>query len=102
MANNHARTFIAGSLNLGSYCAMRVIVPLIIYFPLSLSFTLVSLAFSLPFGGKYSHGAGFMAAWMFSYLGMAATGLSLESMITILTAQLTPFFLFLLVRVLLC
>ncbi|THH26331.1 hypothetical protein EUX98_g7852 [Antrodiella citrinella] len=97
VANNHARTLIAPSLNLGSYLAMRVLVPLAMYIPLSLSFNLISLAFGLPFGGKYSPGAGFMIAWVFVWLGLAAVALSLEAMVTVLTVQFIPYFLFVLI-----
>ena len=55
MAHTHARTLIASRLTLVSYCAARVVVPLLVYIPLSLSFTLISVAFGLPFGGKYVH-----------------------------------------------
>ncbi|KAH8105297.1 hypothetical protein BXZ70DRAFT_515852 [Cristinia sonorae] len=94
MAHNHARIAIAPRLDLWSYCGVRIAVPLIMYLPLSLSFTLISLAFHLPFGGKYSFGTGFIVAWAYTYLGMMALGLSLESMITILRANFVPFFLF--------
>ncbi|TCD67708.1 hypothetical protein EIP91_012004 [Steccherinum ochraceum] len=97
MANNHARSLIAPNLSLGSYCLLRVFIPLAIYWPISLGFNLISLAFDLPFGGKYSYGTGFIVAWVYTYLGLAALGLSLESMITILTGQFTPFFLFVLI-----
>ena len=37
--------------------------------------------------------------YVFVYLGMAALGLALEAMITILTPKFVPFFLFILVRI---
>ena len=38
-----------------------------------------------------------MLAFVFFYIGMAALGLSLEAMITILTPKFVPYFLFILV-----
>lgn len=43
-----------------------------------------------------------MLFFVFVYLGMAALGMSLESMITVLTPRYVPFFLFTLVRPSLC
>ena len=40
-----------------------------------------------------------MLTFVFVYLGMAALGLALEAMITILTPKFVPFFLFILVRI---
>lgn len=48
---------------------------------------------------RFGAGAGFMVFWVYIYLGMAALGLSIEAMITILTPRFTPFFLFTLVRI---
>ena len=52
MAHSAARTVIAPRLKLFSYLFLRLAVPFIAYVPLSLSYTLVSVAFGLPFGGK--------------------------------------------------
>lgn len=49
---------------------------------------------------RFGLGAGFMISWVYIYLGMAALGLSIEAMITILTPRFAPFFLFLLVGLL--
>lgn len=48
---------------------------------------------------RYSKAGGFFLAFVYFYLGMAALGLSLEAMITILTPVFTPFFLFTLVSI---
>ena len=46
---------------------------------------------------RYSEAGGFFLASVYFYLGMAALGLALEAMITLLTPVFTPFFLFTLV-----
>ncbi|KAI0347315.1 hypothetical protein BDW22DRAFT_1322516 [Trametopsis cervina] len=94
MAHSAARTIIAPRLKLSDYLALRLIVPTLAYLPLSLSYTLVSVAFGLPFGGKYSYVGGFFMTFLFVYLGMTALGLSLEAMITLLTPKFIPYFLF--------
>ena len=48
---------------------------------------------------RFGEGAGFILSFFYIYLGMAALGLSLEAMITLLTPRFIPFFLFILVRV---
>jgi hypothetical protein len=53
MAHSAARTIIAPRLKVWDYFAIRLIVPMLAYLPLSLSYTLVNLAFHLPFGGKW-------------------------------------------------
>lgn len=115
MANSTARAIVAPHMAFLPYLALRLAVPLIAYLPLSMSYALVNLAFKLPLGTKsvacfisyphcayiarrYGLGAGFMLSWVYIYLGMAALGLSIEAMITILTPRFTPFFLFMLVR----
>ncbi|KAI0759545.1 hypothetical protein BD413DRAFT_273447 [Trametes elegans] len=97
MANSTARTIVSPHMSFLPYLALRLAVPLLAYLPLSLSYTLVNLAFKLPLGTKFGLGAGFMVSWVYIYLGMAALGLSLEAMITILTPRFTPFFLFTLI-----
>ncbi|KAI0357269.1 hypothetical protein OH77DRAFT_1399501 [Trametes cingulata] len=97
MANSTARAIVSPHMSFLPYLALRLAVPLITYLPLSMSYALVNLAFKLPLGTKFGLGAGFMISWVYIYLGMAALGLSLEAMITILTPRFTPFFLFLLI-----
>ncbi|KAI0699407.1 hypothetical protein BC835DRAFT_1412597 [Cytidiella melzeri] len=97
MAHSAARTIIAPRLNLYDYLALRIMVPTIAYIPLSLNYTLVSVAFKLPFNGKYTPTGGFFMMFLFVYLGMTALGLSLEAMITLLTPKFVPFFLFALI-----
>lgn len=47
-----ARTLVRRRLHFRSYLALRIVAPLAIYAPLSLSLCLVSLAFNLPFGAR--------------------------------------------------
>ncbi len=85
-------------MNFLPYIGLRIAVPLIVYFPLSISFALINVAFKLPLGTKFGDGLGFIISFVYLYLGMAALGLSLEAMITIFTPRFVPFFLFILVR----
>lgn len=64
------------------------------YFFISLFYSLINLAFGLDVTRKYGH-SGFMVFWMMSYLGLLATCLALESMITLLTQKGVPFFMLL-------
>ena len=52
MAHSTARTFIEPFLTFRSYIRVRILVPLVVYLPLSLSYAMVSLPFKLPFGAK--------------------------------------------------
>ncbi|KAI0092825.1 hypothetical protein BDY19DRAFT_990504 [Irpex rosettiformis] len=97
MAHSAARTIIAPRLKFYHYLILRLVVPILAYLPLSLNYTLISLAFGLPFGGKYSPAGGFFMTFLFVYLGMTALGLSLEAMITLLTPRFIPFFVFTLI-----
>ena len=55
MAHSAARAIIAPRLKLMSYLALRIIVPLVVYLPLSMSYALVSVAYNLPFDGECVH-----------------------------------------------
>ncbi|KAG8735473.1 hypothetical protein FRC10_010470 [Ceratobasidium sp. 414] len=93
MTNDAARGVLGPFLKLRSYLWLRILVPLGIYLPLSLAFTMVSLPFHAPFGAKYSYGGGFFLYFAYTYMGMAALGLATEAMITILTPRFMAFFL---------
>ena len=115
MANATARALVQHYLRFPSYLSLRLVIPLLMYLPLSFSYALVNLAFSLPFGAKYAnlssspnyclpnkdcrytYAGGFFLFFVYVYLAMAALGLALESMITLLTPKFVPFFLFALV-----
>ena len=52
MGHAAARSIIAPHLAFSSYIILRIVVPLLIYIPLSLSYALVSVAYDLPFDGR--------------------------------------------------
>lgn len=97
MAHSAARTLVEPYLSFAHYLALRIIVPLTLYLPLSFFYALVSLPFKLPFSAKYSYGGGFFLFWLFIYMGMCSLGLALEAMVTLLSPKFVPFFLVLLV-----
>ncbi|KAI0739998.1 hypothetical protein C8Q80DRAFT_208199 [Daedaleopsis nitida] len=97
MANSTARALVAPHMPFLSYIGLRISVPLLAYFPLSMSYALINVAFKLPLGTKFGDSAGFILSFFYIYLGMAALGLSIEAMITILTPRFAPFFLFTLI-----
>ncbi|PAV18859.1 response to drug-related protein [Pyrrhoderma noxium] len=95
--NYQARVFISGinrHLRLRSLLLVRIAVPFVSYFVISLFFSLLSLAFQAPFSRFYGK-AGFVIYWMMNWCGMMSLGLALESLITVLTPAFTPFFLIL-------
>ncbi|KAG2150475.1 hypothetical protein DEU56DRAFT_780199 [Suillus clintonianus] len=81
-------------LKLRSLILVRLLWPVTLYFFISLMYSLLSLAFGVPFGRKFGH-AGFVIYWMMSWSAMSALGLALESMITLLTIKFIPVFLIL-------
>jgi hypothetical protein len=93
MSNDAARGILGPFLRLRSYLWLRLLVPLGLYFPLSLSFAMISLPFHAPFGAKYTYAGGFFLYFVYTYLGMAALGLATEAMVTLLTPRFMAFFL---------
>lgn len=93
MTNDAARGILGPFLRLRSYLMLRILVPLALYFPLSLAFAMVSLPFHAPFGAKYTYAGGFFLYFLYTYMGMAALGLATEAMVTILTPRFMAFFL---------
>lgn len=81
-------------LRLGPLILIRLLWPVTLYFFISLMYSLLSLAFGVPFSRNFGH-AGFVIYWMMSWCSMSALGLALESMITILTLKFIPIFLIL-------
>ncbi|KAF7967864.1 hypothetical protein HWV62_32882 [Athelia sp. TMB] len=73
---------------------LRVVAPLLTYLWVSLMYSLLSLAYLVPFGRTFGR-AGFVIYWMMSFCAMSALGLALEVMITLLTMRFVPFFLIL-------
>ncbi|KAF8596973.1 hypothetical protein BDV93DRAFT_500004 [Ceratobasidium sp. AG-I] len=93
MTNDAARGILGPFLRLRSYLWLRILVPLGLYFPLSLAFAMVSLPFQAPFDAKYTYAGGFFLYFVYTYFGMAALGLATEAMVTILTPRFMAFFL---------
>ncbi|CAO1626468.1 unnamed protein product [Parajaminaea phylloscopi] len=92
MANFNIRQGISRRLTLSSLIGMRIAVPVIIYFWLSLMFTLLQAAFQLDFNGwGRGWGAGFMVFWMVSWSSMTALGLTLECLISLVGPQFIAF-----------
>ncbi|KAG9019841.1 hypothetical protein FRB90_003430 [Tulasnella sp. 427] len=97
MAHDAARGVISPFLTFGSYAKIRLIVPMIAYIPLSLSYAMISLPFKVTFGAKYSYAGGFFLFFLYVYMGMAALGLSTEAMVTLLTPRFIANFLLILI-----
>ncbi|KAG8950615.1 hypothetical protein FRC04_007239 [Tulasnella sp. 424] len=93
MTHDFARGIISPFLRFTSYARMRLLVPLVIYIPLSFSYAMVNLPFKITFDAKYTYAGGFFLFWVFVYLGMAAMGLATEAMITLLTPRFIAYFL---------
>jgi len=94
LAAARLETGFARRLTLRSLILIRLLWPITLYFFVSLMYSLLSLAFGVPFGRKFGH-AGYVIYWMMSWCSMTALGLALESMLTILTIKFIPAFLIL-------
>lgn len=97
LVNTVARTdvtHIEDRLRFRSLMLARAIVPILIYFYLSCFFSMISLAFQVPFNRTFGH-SGFVIYWMLSWLAMCALGLAVEAMVTLITVRFIPFFLIL-------
>ncbi|KAI5123660.1 hypothetical protein M0805_001690 [Coniferiporia weirii] len=95
MMNYQARVIASGlnrHLRLRSLLLLRMIAPIVLYFFISLFFSLLSETFKAPFTRVFG-GWGFVIYWMMNWAGMCAMGLAMEAVITILTPAFTPFFL---------
>jgi len=82
--NHHLRT--------SSLLKLRLLSPFISYFVISFFYSLLDLAFQVPFR-RYFGGWGFIIIWMANWMGMCALGFAMEAMITVLTPAFAPFFL---------
>ncbi|KAF8075344.1 hypothetical protein FPV67DRAFT_1408627 [Lyophyllum atratum] len=78
-------------LTLHSLIITRLMTYFITEFFISLSYSLLSLAFLLDFSRKFK-AAGFIVFWMINYVGMLSVGLALEALIPLLTNRYIPFF----------
>lgn len=95
LGNFNARVLVSGldrRLKLSQLILLRIAVPVVIYFWLSLAYALLSIYFHVPFDRRFGH-AGFVIFWMLSWCAMLALGLAIEAMITLLTLRFIPFFL---------
>ncbi|KAJ7645995.1 hypothetical protein DFH06DRAFT_997973 [Mycena polygramma] len=79
-------------LTLGSLIRVRLVTCFVVYFIVTLFYTLLSRAFQVPFDRRYGK-AGFVLFWMLNWAGMLACGLALEAMATLFTVRLVPLFL---------
>ncbi|KAF8602436.1 hypothetical protein BDV93DRAFT_607477 [Ceratobasidium sp. AG-I] len=93
MTNDVARGILGPFLRLPSYLWLRILAPLALYFPLSLSFIMISLPFHAPFGAKYTYAGRFFLYFAYTYMSIAALGLATDAMVTILTPRFMAFFL---------
>lgn len=84
MASFQARLPVQNYLTLRSIVALRFLTPVLAYIPISLMYSLINVAFRVPFGRVFPYGGGFMAWWAISYTGMLVCGLTLESVMTVL------------------
>lgn len=92
MGNLGMRQAIQRRLKLSSLIGMRILVPIAIYFWLSLMFTLLQAAFHLDFDGwGLGYGAGFMTFWMVAWSSMSALGLTLECILSLVGPQFIAF-----------
>ncbi|KAK4689247.1 hypothetical protein P7C73_g851, partial [Tremellales sp. Uapishka_1] len=89
--NNLALPIIADKLTLLSEVLVKIGVPIIGYFWLSLNYSLVSLAFQVSFTRRFGKG-GFPLYWMENFVTMSALGLVMETMY-IWLGPYFPFFL---------
>ncbi|WWC92394.1 uncharacterized protein L201_007351 [Kwoniella dendrophila CBS 6074] len=90
--NNQGLPLIQDSLTLTSEVLVKLLVPFIGYFWLSLNYSLVSLAFLIDFTRKFGKG-GFVVYWMADWITMSALGFVMETMFL----WLGPFFPFFLI-----
>jgi len=90
-------------LTTGSLIKLRVFTDLILFFFLSLVFSLISLFFQVPFNRHFGN-AGFFIYWMLCFVGMAALGLTLDAMLALVTIRFVGYFMvfFIIVNVSVC
>lgn len=93
MAGGGAREVIGDYLTTKSLLKLRIVVPIILYFPLSLIYAMINLPFKLPFDAKYTYAGGFFLFWTLLYCAMLALGLATEAVFTILGPKFMGFFL---------
>ncbi|GAA5975256.1 hypothetical protein JCM5350_000210 [Sporobolomyces pararoseus] len=84
-------------LSYPSTLALRFLPLPFAYLILSLSYSLINLAFQLPMDGNgyasFGPQAGFMVFWMLNFFTLLALGGAMESMLTLVTMKFFPIFL---------
>lgn len=83
---------VASKLTLGSEVLIRLSVPFLGYFWISLNYSLVSLAFLVDFTRKYGKG-GFPLYWCMNFTSMLGLGYIMELVLLSLGPMIFPFFL---------
>lgn len=83
---------LAPKLTLGSEVLVRMLLPLLGYFWISLMYSLVSLAFLVDFTRKYGKG-GFPLYWCHNFVTMSSLGVWMELVLLSLGPMVFPFFL---------
>ncbi|KAF9510509.1 hypothetical protein BS47DRAFT_1319660 [Hydnum rufescens UP504] len=71
----------------------RILVPVLMYIPLALSYAMISLNTKVPFGSRYTYAGGFFLFFFYVWLTICALGLAIESAVTVLPPPFMPFFL---------
>lgn len=93
MTNNSAREIISPYMTTGHYIAYRLIIPCLLYLPLSLCFAMINLPFKVHFNAHFTYAGGFFLWAFVMYLGMTSVGFATEFMITIIGPKFISFFL---------
>jgi len=75
-----------------SLYAWRLAVPFVMYFWLSLWFTILIVCWQIPVTAAVGR-AGFVVLWALNYVALLAVGLAIETMLSVLTPKFLPFFL---------
>ncbi|BGP23902.1 responseto drug-related protein [Rhodotorula toruloides] len=88
----NARQSVESKVPLGELIAMRLIVPILQYIPISLFISLVTMAFKVNFHRFYGAG-GFPLFWLSNFLCMTGAGMPMEIALTFLGPRYTAFFL---------
>ncbi|WWD20771.1 hypothetical protein CI109_105248 [Kwoniella shandongensis] len=90
--NTKGLPLIQEQLTMGSEVLVKILIPFVAYFWLSLHYSLISLAFLVNFSREFGKG-GFVVYWMLNWITMSALGFVMESVYL----WLGPFFPFFLV-----
>lgn len=90
--NQQGMPIIQDKLALGSEVALKLLIPFLAYFWLSLHYSLISLAFQVRFDRLFGKG-GFVVYWMADWITMSALGFVMETVYL----WLGPFFTFFLI-----